>query len=468
MNDFHCESLSHDPIHGYIPFIAHVDENDEVAERKLIDHPWVQRLRQIHQLQTAWWVYPTAEHTRFQHVIGAMHLASRMVNALYESLKAIAPEAPSRGYVECLTRTAALLHDVGHGPFGHFFDQHFLAQYDLTHETLGAQIIERELGELVRGIRRCPNSCLESGERLLPEQVAYLIQRPQQTEAALRPRWLILLRSLFCGIYTVDNMDFVLRDAFMSGYSTRSFDVERLLRYTFFSNAGLTIHPRGMDALVRFMQVRSELFRSVYFHRTVRAIDLTLETLFMASKPYLFPGNPRHHLNAYQTLTEWSLMVDVSRWHRQADPVKQKLGLQWQSLFQRNIKWRAACERNVVFSRDEKESSSIFADAQILEQSLRRQMPDDFETVSIRVDLPRHMHRPHTPGAAMHQNFLYEPTRGITRPLTDNQLFDQLPLSHRVCRIFVLKETPTSVDRLLTQALDHLIGSSGNDDPTNM
>ena len=55
----------------------------EVSERQVIDHPWVQRMRQIHQLQTAWWVYPSAEHTRFQHVIGTMHMASRAVEALY-------------------------------------------------------------------------------------------------------------------------------------------------------------------------------------------------------------------------------------------------------------------------------------------------------------------------------------------------------------------------------------------------
>ena len=92
MKDFQSESLSHDPIHGYIPFTSCVGlPDDEIAEQQIIDHPWLQRLRQIHQLQTAWWVFPTAEHTRFQHVLGAMHLASRAVAALYESLRRGAP-----------------------------------------------------------------------------------------------------------------------------------------------------------------------------------------------------------------------------------------------------------------------------------------------------------------------------------------------------------------------------------------
>src|SRR5258708_4771173 len=82
MNPLMNASLSHDVIHGYIPFTSPQGLPDgEVAEQAIIDSPWIQRLRQIHQLQTAWLVYPTAEHTRFQHVLGAMHLAGRMIEA---------------------------------------------------------------------------------------------------------------------------------------------------------------------------------------------------------------------------------------------------------------------------------------------------------------------------------------------------------------------------------------------------
>ena len=97
MKDFQSESLSHDPIHGYIPFTSPAGlPEGEVAERQIIDHPWLQRLRQIHQLQTAWWVFPTAEHTRFQHVLGAMHLASRAVaDALRQPAARSAPTCPA-------------------------------------------------------------------------------------------------------------------------------------------------------------------------------------------------------------------------------------------------------------------------------------------------------------------------------------------------------------------------------------
>jgi hypothetical protein len=96
--------LVNDPIHGYIPYTsASGVPEGEVAEQQIIDHPWVQRLRQIHQLQTAWWVFPSAEHTRFQHVLGAMHLGSRAVATLYGSLAEVCDGVPSRGYVESTT-----------------------------------------------------------------------------------------------------------------------------------------------------------------------------------------------------------------------------------------------------------------------------------------------------------------------------------------------------------------------------
>ncbi|HEV3417820.1 MAG TPA: HD domain-containing protein, partial [Pirellulales bacterium] len=346
MPDFRSESLSFDPIHGYIPFTSGAGfDSDEIGERKIIDHPWVQRMRQIHQLQTAWWVFPTAEHTRFQHVLGVMHLASRAVGALYGSLKDVCPDVPSRGYVESLMRLAGLLHDVGHGPFGHFFDEHFLSTFGLTHESLGSVIVQNELGDLIRRVRRNPNSELEPGETLDPAQIAALITRPTSSNGDGLPRWLVLLRSLFSGIYTVDNMDFVLRDAYMSGYSARAFDLDRLLRYSFFSAPGLTIHTRGVDALVRFMGVRAELFRTVYFHRTVRAIDLTLRDLFIESRPYLFPGNPLEHLDEYCRFTEWSLLVDVARWSTSDDPRKREIGPRWRAFLARDIRWKTVCQR---------------------------------------------------------------------------------------------------------------------------
>ena len=466
MRDYRRESLSHDPLHGYIPFTSSGDASrGETSERDLIDHPWVQRLRQIHQLQTAWWVFAAAEHTRFQHVLGVMHLAGRAAGALYEDLAKVCPDAPSRGYVETLLRVAGLLHDVGHGPFGHFLDEHLLGDYGLTHETLGCTIIRRDLAPLIRNLRANPNSRLAGDEELDPEQICFLITRPQGDDDAAAPRWLRFLRSLFCGIYTVDNMDFVLRDAYMSGFNVRAFDLDRLLHYSFFSERGLTIHARGMSALVRFIGVRAELFRSLYFHRTVRAIDLTLADLFRDGKRFIFPGSPLADLERYKNFTEWSLLVDVARWPDSDDLAQRELGRRWCELLARKRRWTMAAERTVFYGNAFGERGTIFSRADFFEASLRELLPRDLRQIPLRVDLARHVHRPGTRGPAAGQNFLYDAARNQIRDLTDSELLRAVPQSYRLCRVYA--ET-TEYDAILAGALDTLVGPNEADDRTNM
>ncbi|MEN6459736.1 MAG: HD domain-containing protein [Thermoguttaceae bacterium] len=479
MRDFQGESLSHDPIHGYIPFTSNSGLPDgEAAEREIIDHPWLQRLRQIHQLQTAWWVFPSAEHTRFQHVLGAMHLASRAAAGLYESLREVCPDAPSRGYVESLLRLAALLHDVGHGPFGHFFDEHYLADYGLNHELMGGEIIRREFADLIRRIRRNPNTRLADDETLDPEQIVFLITRPKHADqpadadadnhsptSAQPNRWLRLLRSLFSGLYTVDNMDFVLRDAYMSGYSIKAFDLDRLMRYSAFTSRGLTIHERGLSALVRFISVRAELFRAIYFHRTVRAIDLGLQELFCDSKRRLFPGDPREHLHQYQRLTEWSLLMQVASWPESEDPELRELGARWQAFLGRRLRWTMACERTVFFAPGEAERSSVLSNAKAFEAAIRAELPSSLQDIPLRVDTARHVHRPGAQTAAAGQNFLFDPASGKIRSLDDRELYRRIAISFRVCRVYALDHRHNEE---LSAALDRLTDAGGTDDTTNM
>ncbi|HEV7603513.1 MAG TPA: HD domain-containing protein, partial [Candidatus Limnocylindrales bacterium] len=205
---FAAVNLISDPIHGYVELTKRLapDESaiaglpeEEVAEDDLLDTAWLQRLRRISQLQSARWVFPTAEHSRFTHGLGVMHEAGLWARSLYPSLRATlatgSEPVPSEGLVVETMRMAGLLHDVGHGPFAHFFDEHVLAAFDapvdqrragakrLTHEDLSGRIIEDELGPLLRGLRRAPGAVAErdgfgDGESIDPAWVSFLISKP--------------------------------------------------------------------------------------------------------------------------------------------------------------------------------------------------------------------------------------------------------------------------------------------------
>jgi len=462
MNTYHLETSVYDPIHGYIPYVD-LGDSAEVCERDILHHRWVQRLRHIHQLQSAWWVYPSAEHSRYPHVIGVMHLASRWVEHLYPSLKSVCPDVPSRGYIETLLRMAGLLHDVGHGPFGHFFDEHFLHQFSLTHESLGAHIIRDQLGDLLCQLRGNPNSRLADGEQLDVEQIAWIIQRPTTSGDDQQPRWMILLRSLLSGIYTIDNMDFVLRDAYMTGYSQRSFDMDRLMRYTFFSKEGLTLHDRGIPALLRFTAARSELFRNIYYHRRVRAIDLALSDVFEDSIAELFPGDPQQYMQQYLHFTDSSLLTEVATWSAASGP-REALGRRWDPILHCRIAWEMVCQQMFSFGESESEGSSIFSDAQYVESKLRDALPTDLRDIELRVDIARYLNRPHAQGDAISQNYYMDSSGDCIRPLVTHPLVGQQAVVQRICRVFAKDMQHRSV---IIETLEKITGQ-GADDLTNM
>ena len=378
-------NLVSDPIHGYIELTKRLTPEraralglaqEEAAEGDLIDSAWVQRMRRISQLQSARWVFPTAEHSRFTHSLGVMHEAGLWARHLYPSLRATLaatdPGAalPSEGLVVETMRLAGLLHDVGHGPFAHFFDEHVLCQFpapadprrlrkSLTHEDLSQLIIERELGNLIRAIRRAPGvvperDALRPDESIDPRWLSFLISKPALADPSM-PRWLRWLQPLLSGVFTVDNLDYVRRDAYLIGVSTGPVDVERLRRYSFVGPSGLSLYEPGLGALEMFLTARVFMYQQIYYHRSVRAIDLDLAGVFRPSILAIFGGaSPADDLGHYADLDEYALLHQAALWARGEalsdspapgdGTVTPEVGRAWLAILLRRPRWRAEAE----------------------------------------------------------------------------------------------------------------------------
>ena len=424
-----------DPIHQYIVYTRPGGIPGEATEQDLIDTPWMQRLRRVPQLQSARWVFPAAEHSRFQHSLGAMHLSGRFAQQLYPSLRAVFADAPSAPLIEELLRMAGLLHDVGHGPFGHFFDDNFLVDYDLTHELLGQRIIREELADTLRGLRRSPTGAFDADEQIDPEWICYLMGKTYTHPLESHPKWLPFLKPLLSGVFTADNMDYVLRDSYMCGIAVGPIDVQRIMYYSFFSEKGLTLNRAGLGAFVMFLNARFYMYTNVYYHRTTRGIDLHLKEIFRDTMRIAFPYDLRKDLHPYLHLTEWTLLEEVERWHDADDAERRALGAEWRHVLDRRLKWRMAGEE--VLDQFEARKGQSFLNPDEVEKRVKSFLPARLRDVPFKIDMALQDPRPLNPlKMGDRQIYVFDAATGSVSEEPLSEILKYLPGKVAQCRVF--------------------------------
>lgn len=304
------EKIYRDSVHNIIRLRTDSDEGRLLV--RLIDAAEFQRLRRIRQLGLAHFAYQAAEHSRFTHSLGAMHLATRTLAKLELSYK-IAEEA------RIAVRCAALLHDIGHGAFSHVIEPIL----GFRHEEFTIEALLSDETEVARILR--------SFSADLPERVASIIR------GDFRPR---ALAQLVSSQLDVDRMDYLLRDSLMTGAKYGIFDLEWIIKSLEIDEANdrLYVAARGLYAVEDYLQARYYMFRQVYFHRTLRAAEAVLHSLLRrAFRVYADdPGRlyvsrqtafekilkgERLSLAEHLELDDHDVMFHIKRWQTSEDAV---------------------------------------------------------------------------------------------------------------------------------------------------
>jgi uncharacterized protein len=447
-------NLFSDPIYRYLRITKGGADGvpGAAAEQDLVDSAWLQRLRRIHQLQSAWWVFATAEHSRFQHALGSMHLAGEWARHLYPSLREVHPDTPSIQLVEETLRMAGLLHDVGHGPFGHFFDENYLSAWGIDHEAIGRALITGPLADLIASLGASPNADFEPGEGIDPRWVAYLIS-DSELEGFEPPRWVAALRPAMVGAYSADNMDYVPRDSYICGVSAGPVDVQRIIHYSFIAKRGLSLHSHAAEALYMFLNARLYLYHQVYFHRTVRRIDLQLREVFRPTLDLLLGGNPLERLDRYQALTEWSLLSDVDRWARAGSGEERELGQAWAAVVARKLKWKLIYQG--LSDANEIPGAALTVTREQFALGIRELLSPELRHIAFEVDVASQESRAFNPMTETADIVIYEPLEDRFRQSQVLDLFKRLPVRMALFRIFAHDEGHS---RELIRAANRVLG----------
>lgn len=332
-----------DPIHDFIRVSG--------PELQIIDCPIFQRLRRIRQLSGAHLTYPGAQHTRFEHSLGVMHIAGQAGIALEE--KGILKSDD----IENL-RLAALLHDIGHGPFSHLFEEVLQQKKKISHEEIGKKIIQKtEIGDLL-------------------EKSGY--DKKHITKLAFGDSKLQFMNEIISGILSADIMDYLLRDGYYTGAEHAKIDHKRITQSLDVYQKKLALERSALYSFESMMHSRYQMFKAVYFHKTVRSAEvMLLEALRLADSEL---GLTSQDLDDYVKLTDESVLSQLLSLSSKTNELKRakKIAQDYQNrqllkcVFERILtkktsfrKIKTSYLRNKISKKSKINENEIFVDSSI-------------------------------------------------------------------------------------------------------
>ncbi|MCP9493131.1 MAG: HD domain-containing protein [Pyrinomonadaceae bacterium MAG19_C2-C3] len=309
------ERIYRDPVHNIIRLRTDTAEGALLV--RLIDTPEFQRLRRIKQLGLALYTYQGAEHSRFAHSLGVLHLVRRVLDKLSERYEI---KEDDRAAV-C---AAALLHDIGHGSFSHVME----AVAGFHHEAWTIAAVLSEATQVNRVLREYSEA--------MPARVASVI------DGTFRPN---ALAQLVSSQLDVDRMDYLLRDSLMTGAKYGIYDLEWIINALAIDEANdrTYVMARGLYAVEEYLQARYYMFRQVYFHRTLRSAEAVLRSILRRAFELVTAGNESEMYLADDTafarmihgatltladhleMDDADVMFHVKQWQRARDPILRDL-----------------------------------------------------------------------------------------------------------------------------------------------
>ena len=338
------KKLVNDPVYGFISI------PDEFIF-DLIEHPYMQRLRRIMQLGLSHMVYPGALHTRFHHVLGAMHLMSQAVSTIRRKGFEITEDE------ERAVLIAILLHDIGHGPFSHALEYDIVC--GVSHEEISGFFINR-LSE-------------EFGEDLQRALLIFNDTHPKQ-----------FLHQLVSSQLDMDRLDYLNRDSFYTGVSEGVIGSDRLIEMLSVHNGQLVLEEKGIYSIEKFIVARRLMYWQVYLHKTVVAAEYMLIHALRRAKQLvksgetLFASPPLHYflshdvtsadfqqnpnvLDFFATLDDYDILGALKVWQFHSDKILSFLakGLVNRKLFK------------IEISKEPFTQERIFSEKQLIQKQLK-------------------------------------------------------------------------------------------------